>query len=102
MHFLSSDEQEKWIEDYLARETAVARKLVQDAETAIRQEIKDVTTGENVGATTPKPETTVDEMLNAIGESRSDPASSAAVQDREDENQDKEDTDLRKLSDDDE
>jgi len=34
------------------RETAVARKRVQDAETAIMQELNDMTTSENVGATT--------------------------------------------------
>jgi len=33
-HFSSKEEKEKWIEDYMDRETTVARKLVQDAETA--------------------------------------------------------------------
>jgi len=36
-HILSNEEKEKWIEDYEDRETAVARKRVQDAETAIMQ-----------------------------------------------------------------
>ena len=36
----------------MERETAVARKRVQDAETAIMQELNDMTTSENVGATT--------------------------------------------------
>jgi len=37
MHFLSNEEKEKWIEDYVDREPAVARKRVEDAETAIQQ-----------------------------------------------------------------
>jgi len=37
-HVLSNEEKEKWIEDYVDRETAVARKQVQDAKTAIMQE----------------------------------------------------------------
>jgi len=45
-HFLSNEEREKWIEDFVERETAVARKRVQDAETAI---IQDMTTAENGG-----------------------------------------------------
>ena len=35
---LSNKEKEKWIEDYVDRETAVARKRVEDAATAIMQE----------------------------------------------------------------
>ena len=98
-HFLSNEEREKWIEDFVERETAVARKRVQDAETAIMQ---DMTTAENGGATTGKPETTFEEMLNAIGDSLSDLASSDDEQDGEDEEDDEEDTELGKLSDDDE
>jgi hypothetical protein len=37
-NFLNSKEKEKWIEDYVERETAVARKQVKDTETAIMQE----------------------------------------------------------------
>jgi len=54
-HFLSNEEKEKWIEDFVERETAVARKRVQDAETALMQ---DMTTAEHECATTGKPETT--------------------------------------------
>ena len=97
-HFLSNEEREKWIEDFVERETAVARKRVQDAETAIMQ---DMTAAENGGATAGKPETTFEEMLNAIGDSLSDLASSDDEQDGEDE-EDDEDTELGKLSDDDE
>jgi len=40
-HFLSNEEKEKWIEDYVERDTAVARKRVEDAETGIAQEQDD-------------------------------------------------------------
>jgi hypothetical protein len=48
-HFLSNEGKEKWIEDFAERATAVARKRVQDAETAIMQ---DMMTAENGSATT--------------------------------------------------
>jgi len=35
-HFSNNEEKEKWNEDYVERETAVARKRVEDAETAIQ------------------------------------------------------------------
>jgi len=54
-HFLSNEEREKWIEDFVERETAVARKRVQDAETANMQ---DMMTAETGGGTTGKPDTT--------------------------------------------
>jgi len=98
-HFSSNEEREKWIEDFVERETAVARKRVQDAETAIMQ---DMTTAENGGATTGKPETMFEEMFNAIGDSLSDLASSDDEQDGEDEEDNEEDTELGKLSDNDE
>jgi hypothetical protein len=37
-HFLSNEEKEKWIEDYVERETAEARKRVEDTEAAVQQE----------------------------------------------------------------
>ena len=101
MHFLSNDEKENWIKDYVERETAVARKRVQYAETAMMQKLNDMTNGENVGGTTGKPEKTFEEMLNAIGHSLSDLASSDEEQDVEDEEYNEDDTELGKLSDDD-
>jgi len=83
-------------------ETAVARKRVQDAETAIMQELKDMTTAESAGATTTKPETMFEVMLNAIRDSLSNLASSDNEQDGEDEEDDEEDTELGKLCDQDE
>jgi len=61
-----------------------------------------MTTAESTGATTRKHETTFEEMLNAIGDSLSNLASSEDEQDGEDEEDDEEDTGLSKLSDDDE
>jgi hypothetical protein len=72
-HFSSNDNREKWIEDFVERETAVARKRVQDAETAIMQ---DLTTAANGSATPRKPKTTFQAMLNAIRGSLSDLACS--------------------------
>jgi hypothetical protein len=34
MHFVSNEEDEKWIEDYVERETPGVRKKVEDAKTA--------------------------------------------------------------------
>jgi hypothetical protein len=61
-----------------------------------------MTTATNMGATTGKPETTFEEMLNVIGERLSDLASSDDEDDGEDEEDDEEDTHLGTLSDDDE
>jgi len=95
-HFLSNEEKEKWIEDFVERESAVARNRVQDAETAMMQLLKDMTTA------TDKPETTFQEMFNAIRNSLSNLGSFDDEQDGEDEEDDEEDTELSKLSDDDE
>jgi len=99
-HCLSNEEKEKWIKDYVERETAVARQQVQDTETAIMEELKDITTAERAGVTIRKPETRFEEMLNVIGDSVSDLASSDDEQDGKDKEDDEEDTELGKLSDD--
>jgi len=74
----------------------VARSRVQDAETAMMQEVKDMTPA------TGKPERTFEEMWNAIGDSLSDLASSDNEQHGEDEEDDGDDTELGKISDDEE
>jgi hypothetical protein len=84
------------------RETAVARKRVQDTETSIIPELTDITTAESTGATTSKPETTSKEKLNAIRVSLSDLASSDDEQNGEDKEDAKEHTGLSRLSNDDE
>jgi len=97
-----SEENEQSIEDYVDRETAVARKRVQDPETAIMQEQDLMRNVENARSTNTKPPTTLEEMLNAIGDSLSDLASSEEKQDGKDEDDDEEDTGHAKLSKDDE
>jgi len=101
MHFLSNEEIEKWIEDYVERETAEGRQRVQDAEIAIMQWLRDMNTAESMGTTTRQPETMFKEMLNAIGDRLSDLACPDNEQYGEDAEDDEEHTELRKLSDDD-
>jgi len=98
--FLSNEEKEKWIEDYVERETAGARKRVEDAEEVVQQEQDDMTHAENAGLTSREPEKTFQEMLAAIGDCLSDLASSNDGEDGDDE--DDEDTEQGKLSEDDE
>jgi len=101
-HFSTNKEKEKWIEDYVERETAVARKRVQDAQTAMMQQKEHMVNVEKGRSITTKPEIRFDEMLNAIGDSLSDLASSEDEEDGEDNDDDEEDTGHGKLSDDDE
>ena len=96
-HFLSNNAKKKWIEDYAERETAAARQQVEDAETAIKQEQDDMRYAENMGLTTTKPETTFEEMLNAIGDSLSDLACSDDGYDGEDKDDDEDDPVVGKL-----
>jgi len=84
------------------RETTVARKRVQDAETGIIQKQEDRRNAEKAGSTTRKPEKTFEEMLTAIGDSLRDLVSSDDEEDGEDEEDDGEDAELGKLGDDDE
>jgi len=101
-HFLSNEEREKLIKDYVERETAVGKKRVQDAKTAMMQEQEHMENVEKEQSTTTKPEITFQKMLNAIGDSLSDLASSDDEEDGEDEDDDGEDTGHGKLSEDDE
>jgi len=84
------------------RETAVARKRVEDAETAIKQKQDDMRNAEKAGLTTTKPETPFEEMLNAIGDGLGDRASPDDGEDGEDEDHNEEDPAGGKLSEDDE
>ena len=67
---------EKWIEHYVERETAGARKRVEDAEAAIRPEQGDAQVAENIGLTTRKREKMFHEIMVAIGGSLSNISSS--------------------------
>jgi hypothetical protein len=98
-HFLSNEEREKSIEDYVERETAGARKRVEDAEAAVQQEQDDMVHTEIAGLTSRKPEKTFEEMMAAIRDSLSDLASSDDGEHGEDED---EETEQGKLSEDDE
>jgi len=82
-------------------ETAVASKQIEDAQTAIGQEQKDMRNAEKAGLTTREPETTFEEILNTIGDHLSNYASSDTGEDGDDENGDEEDPELGKLSEDD-
>jgi hypothetical protein len=97
-HFLSIEGKEIWIEDYVERETAGARKRVDDAEAAVQQEQDDMAHAEIVELTSREPEKTVEEMMAAIGDSLSDLASSDDGEDGEHED---EETDQGELSEDD-
>jgi len=101
MHFVSNEDKDKWIEDYVERATDVARKRVEDPETAIKQEQDDMRNAEKAGLTTAKPETTFQEMLNAIENGLGDLASSDIGEDGEDEDDDEEDPAGGKLREDD-
>jgi len=79
----------------------VAQKRVEDAETAIKQKQEDMSNVEKAGLTTREPKKTFEEMLNAIGDSLSDVASSDDKEDVEDE-EDDDDTEQGKLSEEDE
>ena len=54
----------------MEKETAVARKRVHDAETAIMQEQEDMRNAEKAGLTNRKPEKTSEEIFNAIHQQR--------------------------------
>jgi hypothetical protein len=99
-HFLSNEEKEKWIEDYVERETAGARKRVEDAEGAVQQEQEDMPHAEIAELMCREPEKTFEEMLVAIGDSLSDLATSDDGEDGEEE--DDEETQQGNLSEDDE
>jgi len=66
------------------------------------QEQEHILSVEKARSTTTKPEMTLEEMLNAIGDSLSNLASSDDEEDGKDEDDDEEDTELGKLSEDDE
>ena len=80
----------------------MARKRVEDAESAIQQEQDDMKNAEKVGLTTTRPETTFEEMLNAIRDVVSDLAHSDDGEVGEDEDDDEEDPAGGKHSEDDE
>jgi hypothetical protein len=99
-HFLNNEEKEKWIQEYVERETAGARKRIDDAEAAVQKEHDDMTHAEIAGLTSREPEKTFVAMLVAIGDSLSALACSDDGEDGKDE--DDEETELGNLREDDE
>jgi len=97
-HFLTNEDKEKWIQDNDQRETAVARKRVEDAETAIKKVHNDMINADNTGLTTREPKTMCEEMMIAFRDSLSDLASSDDEEDGDDE--DDEGIELCKMSED--
>jgi len=89
-HFVSNEQKEKWIEDYVERETAGARKRVEDTEATVQQEQEDMNHAESVGLMNREPQKTVEQMLVAIRESLSDLASPDDGEDAEDEDDEEE------------
>ena len=98
MHFSSNEETDIWIKDYVDWEPTVARKQVEDAETAIKKEQEYLRKIEYTGLTTREPKKTIQEMLNDIGDSLSNIASSAYQEDAK--HEDDEHTELGKQSED--
>jgi len=84
-HFLSNEDKEQLIEDYVERETAGARKRHDDVEAAVQQELEYTRTAQNGGLTNGEPEKSFHEMMVAIRDSLSDLASSDDGEDGEDE-----------------
>jgi len=97
-NFLNNKEKEKLIEDYVERESAVARKRDEDAETAIKQVQEDMKSDESTGLTSREPGPTFEEMFDAFRDSLSD----LVRLDDEEDGEDDQDTEQGKLSEDDE
>jgi hypothetical protein len=96
-NLLQSKDNEKWIEDYVERETAVDKKQVEDAKTAIKQEQNNTTSGESGRLTCREPRQMIEEILDPIGDCLSHLPSFDDKQDGEVD----EDTEQGKLSEDD-
>jgi hypothetical protein len=85
--FVSNDPKEKLIENNVKRESARARKGVEDVEAMIWQKQENTEAAENTGLTTTEPENKSHEMMVAIANSQSD---SALTDDGEEDNADTE------------
>jgi len=99
-HFLSNEQTEKWIEDYVERESAGARKRIEDAVAVVHQEQEDMKHAEIGGLMSRQSKKTFEEMMVAIRDSLSDLASSDNGEQVEDDD-DEEETEQGKLSEDD-
>ena len=68
MHFLGIEEKEKWIKDYVGRETAGARKQVEDAEAVVHQAHEDIDYAKTAGLISREHKRMFEVMLVAIGQ----------------------------------
>jgi len=101
LNFLSHEDKECCIDDYVERVTPVAQKRVEHTETAIKQEQEAIRNAENAGLTCRQPEKSFKAMLNAVGDCLSD-LTSSCDEDDGDVKEDDEDSKQGKLSEDDE
>jgi hypothetical protein len=97
-HISRNEVREKLFEDYLDRETAVARIRVQDTEKAMMQEQELMGNFEEGRYTTIKHGISFQEMLNAVGDSLSDLATSENEGEGGDHDDDEKDIGHGKLS----
>lgn len=84
----------------MASKTALGRKQVEHTETPIQHEWDDIRWAEIMGLTRRKPKRTFEEMLNTVGEYLSDLIISDDSEDLGDKDDNKDDSELGKLSDD--
>jgi len=76
MHCSSNEAKDKWIKDYVHRETAGPTKWIEDPEPTVQQEQEDTRKAENAALTNRQHKKAFLEMMVAIGDSLSDLASS--------------------------
>jgi len=93
-NIVNNKEKDEWIEEYVERETTVAKPRVEDAEAAVEQEQEDIGGAESGGLTARESGETFDVMLDTIGDSLNDLARS----DDEEDGEDDQDTEQGKLS----
>jgi len=99
-HFWNNEEKDKWMEDYVERESVGAWKRVEYAEAAVQQEQEDMKHAEIAVLTNTERKKSFKDMMVTIGDSLNVLASSDNGEDGEDE--DDEETEQGKLSEDDE
>lgn len=97
-HLSGNNQKEKCIDDYVDRETALAKKRVQDTEIPIMEVQEDLRYAQMAGSTTRKPKQSFREVLNTIGDNLSDFAHLDNENDVEDNADNGDDPDLGKLT----
>jgi hypothetical protein len=85
---MGKEEKERWIANYVERETLAARKRVEEAQAAVQQAQNKSEQIENELPAVERQQPTFEQMLDAIGDSLSDIASSDDDYDEEEEEED--------------